>query len=159
MTTKLMGASCIALAAGSTLRTLLIQYRQEENLIQHMASALGMMACEIRWKHRPLPAIFHMLRQEESVGVYFAEIEQMLNRKIPLQDAWQSAFSKLPVERDTVVHIALTGDEAQLVPALEAAVESLQKTLRERKTKRPEQTKLCAAATLSVAGGLILLLL
>lgn len=155
----MIGAACIALAAGSTLRTFLIERRREERLLQHMAAALSTIAREIRWKHQPLPAIFTALSEDEFVGKYFAELSEMLDSKTPLQYAWKSVFADFTTEKDLLLAIDVTGDEQQLVTSMERGAQQLLHSLEERKKQRPQQTKLCVAATLSAAGGLILLLL
>ena len=159
MTIKLIGAACIALAAGKTLRTIFVQRRQEETLLQKMATALATIAREIRWNHRPIPAILQELQEEKIVGGYFSEIAQLLNSKNTLQYAWNSAFNSFPIEKEAVMNITLLGDEEQLVAALENAAKSLLHALELRRSKRGEQTKLCVAAAMSAAGGIILLLL
>lgn len=159
MTMKLIGAACIALAAGNTLRTLFLQRRQEEALLRHMSVALTTMAREIRWNHRPIPAILQELKRDEVVGEYFAEMALLLDSKNTLQYAWNKVFNEFPVERETVINISVVGDEEQLVASLENAAEGLQRALELRRSKRGEQTKLCVAAALSASGGLILLLL
>ena len=159
MTMKLIGAACIALAAGKTVQTLFLQRRREDALLRHMAAALATMAREIRWHHRPSPAILQALKQDEMVGKYFAELAVLLNSKNTLQYAWKCAFNSFPTEKETILNIRVAGDEEQLVASLENAVERLQHALELRRSKRGEQTKLCIAAALSASGGLILLLL
>lgn len=159
MTIKLIGAACIALAAGNTLRTIFVQRRREEELLRHMVAALTTMAREIRWHHRPIPAILQQLKRDEIVGEYFGEIALLLDSKNTLQYAWNKVFNDFPLERETMLNIGVAGDEEQLTASLENAVESLQRALELRRSKRPEQTKLCVAAAMSAAGGLILLLL
>lgn len=159
MTMKLIGAACIALAAGNTLRTLFLQRRQEEALLRHMSVALTTMAREIRWNHRPIPAILQELKRDEVVGEYFAEMALLLDSKNTLQYAWNKVFNEFPVERETVMNISVVGDEEQLIASLKNAAEGLQRALELRRSKRGEQTKLCVAAAMSAAGGLILLLL
>ena len=159
MTMKLIGAACIALAAGKTLRTIFVQRRREDTLLRHMAAALTTMAREIRWHHRPIPAILQELKQDEVVGEYFGEIAILLDSKNTLQYAWNYVFNCFPIEKETVLNIRVAGDEEQLVASLENAAERLQHALELRRSKRGEQTKLCVAAALSASGGLILLLL
>ena len=159
MTVKFIGAFCVALAAGSTLRTILIERRRKERLLQRMAAALDTLAREIRWKHSPIPDILTTLEKDVVVGVYFKNIKKNLNRKIPLQFAWDNGFSAFPLAEEVLLNIDLSGDEAQMVSSLERGAELLRQMLEERKRQRPEQTKLCTAAALSIAGGLILLLL
>ncbi len=159
MTIKLIGAACIAIAAGNTLRTIFVQRRQDEELLRHIAAALSTMAREIRWHHRPIPAILQILERDEIVGEYFGKIALLLNSKNTLQYAWNNVFGDFPVEREIMLNISVAGDEEQLVASLENTAESLQHTLEQRRSKRGEQTKLCVAAAMSAAGGLILLLL
>ena len=159
MTIKLVGAACIALAAGNTLRTILVQRRREDTLLRHMSTSLATMAREIRWHHRPIPAILQELKQDEIVGEYFAELAILLDSKNTLQYAWNRVFNRFPIEKETIENISVAGDEEQLVASLENAAESLQHALALRHSKRGEQTKLCFAAVMSAAGGLILLLL
>lgn len=159
MTVKLIGALCVALAAGSTLRTMFIERWREDRLLQHLAAALDTMEREIRWKHLPIGDIFDGLSKDTVVGDYFIKIKENMNRKTPLQFAWDNAFSSITLGQDVLLNVDLNGDENQLVRALERGAEELRKLLAERKKCRPEQTKLCAAAALSAASGLILLLL
>lgn len=159
MTIKLIGAFCVALAAGGTLRTILIQRRREDRLLQHMAAALDTMAREIRWKHSSIPNILEVLEKDAVIGKYFKTIREKLNRKIPLQFLWDNEFSSIEMGQEVLLNIDFCGDERQMVSSLERGAESLRKMLEERKKRKPEQTKLCAAAVLSMAGGLILLLL
>ena len=159
MTMKLIGAACIALAAGKTLRTIFVQRRREDTLLRHMAAALTTMAREIRWHHRPFPAILQELKQDEMVGEYFGKLATLLDSKNTLQYAWNIVFSSFPIEKETLLNIRVAGDEEQLVASLENAADRLQHALELRHNKRGEQTKLCIAAALSAAGGLILLLL
>lgn len=159
MTVKLLGAACIALAAGGTLRTLFFESRREELLLQQMAAALSTMAREIRWQKRAVPAIFTGLSADTVVGEYFAQLGELLNRKIPLQSAWNEVFSEFPIGKETILSIDMTGDETQLVASLEEAAAQLRCVLSMRRQQRPQQRKLSFAAVLSSAGGLILLLL
>ena len=159
MTIKLIGAACIALAAGKTVQTLFLQRRREDALLRHMAAALATMAREIRWHHRPIPAILQALKQDEVVGEYFGELAILLDSKNTLQHAWNSVFNSFPIEKETVLNIRVAGDEEQLVASLENAADRLQHALELRRSKRGAQTKLCIAAAMSAAGGLILLLL
>ena len=159
MTIKLIGAACIALAAGKVLRTIFLERQRENALLQHMAAALTTMAREIRWNHRPIPAILEELKQNETVGEYFGRIVRLLDSKNTLQYAWNSAFDSFPIEKETVLNIRVAGDEEQLVASLENAADRLQHALELRRSKRGEQMKLCVAAALSASGGLILLLL
>ncbi len=159
MTLKLIGAACVALAAGGTLRTIFIQRRREERLLQHMASALDTMAREIRWKHSRIPDILALLERDVIVGIYFKNIKAKMDRKIPLQFAWNTVFSAFPLVEEVLLNIDLNGDETQMEKSLAQGAVSLRQLLEERKRQRPEQTKLCTAAALSIAGGLILLLL
>ena len=159
MTLKLLGAACVALAAGSTLRTIFLQRRREEELLQHMAAALDTMAREIRWKHSRIPDILATLERDVIVGTYFKNIREKMNRKMPLQFAWDNTFSALPIIEGVMLNIDLNGDGTQMETSLTQGAASLRQLLQERKMQRPEQTKLCTAAALSIAGGLILLLL
>ena len=159
MTLKLIGAACVALAAGSTLRTVFVERRREERLVQHMAAALDTMAREIRWQHRPIPDILDTLKRDGFVGVYFGNILEMLDRKMPLQFAWDNTLSAFPLAEEVLLRIDLNGDETQMETSFTQGAAALRQLLEERKKQRPEQTKLYAAATLSMAGGLILLLL
>ena len=159
MTFKLLGAACVALAAGSTLRTLFITRRHEDRLLQHMALSLDTMAREIRWQHRSIPDILGVLSKDPLWGSDFFKIGEMLGRKIPLQVSWNAVFSETVLGNDVLRNIDLNGDESQMVTSLERGAEEIRKILEERKKQRPEQTKLCTAAALSAAGGLILLLL
>ena len=159
MTIKLIGAACIALAAGKTLQTLFLQRRREDALLRHMAAALTTMAREIRWHHRPIPTILQEVKQDEMVGEYFGKLATLLDSKNTLQYAWNRVFNRFPIEKETIENISVAGDEEQLVASLENAAESLQHALALRHSKRGEQTKLCFAAVMSAAGGLILLLL
>ena len=159
MTMKLIGAACIALAAGKTLQTIFVQRRREDALLRHMAAALTTMAREIRWHHRPIPAILQELKQDEMVGKYFGEIAILLDSKNTLQHAWNSVFNSFLIEKEIILNIRVAGDEEQLVASLENAADRLQHALELRRSKRGEQTKLCIAAAMSAAGGLILLLL
>ena len=159
MTMKLIGAACIALAAGKTLQTLFLQRRREDTLLRHMAAALTTMAREIRWHHRPIPTILQALKQDEMVGGYFGKLATLLDSKNTLQYAWKIVFNSFPIEKETVLNVSVAGDEEQLVASLENAADRLQHALELRRSKRGEQTKLCVAAALSAAGGLILLLL
>ena len=156
---KLIGAACIALAAGKTLQTLFLQRRREDTLLRHMAAALTTMAREIRWHHRPIPTILQALKQDEMVGGYFGKLATLLDSKNTLQYAWKIVFNSFPIEKETVLNVSVAGDEEQLVASLENAADRLQHALELRRSKRGEQTKLCVAAALSAAGGLILLLL
>ena len=159
MTMKLIGAACIALAAGKTLRTIFVQRRREDALLRHMAAALTTMAREIRWHHRPIPTILQALKHDEMVGEYFAELAILLDSKNTLQYAWNTVFNSFPIGKETILNIRVAGDEEQLVASLENAADRLQQALELRRSKRGEQTKLCIAAAMSAAGGLILLLL
>lgn len=159
MTLKLIGAAFIALATGKTLQTLYLQQRREDALLRHMTSALAAMAREIRWHYRPIPAILQQLKEDEIVGEYFAEVAVLLDSKNTLQYSWNKVFSKFPIEQETIRNVSVAGDEEQLITSLEHAADSLQRVLELRRSKRGEQTKLCVAAAMSAAGGLILLLL
>lgn len=159
MIVKLIGAACVALAAGGTLRTIFVERRREERLVQHMAASLDIISREIRWQHRAIPSILDMLERDAVVGEYFKHIKEKLNRKMPLQLAWNSTFSAFPLVQEILLDMDLNGDETQIVASLTQGADALRQLLEDRKKQRPEQTKLCTAAALSIAGGLILLLL
>lgn len=159
MTAKVLGAACVALAAGTTLRTVFLQWRSEERLLGEMASALSRTACQIRWKNQSLSTVFFSLAGEDTVGRYFEKIAEELDSKTPLQEAWNKVFFEFPVAEEVLIQVELDGDEAHLLSSLERAAERLRSMQEERRKRRPEQRKLCTAAALCVAGTMILLLL
>lgn len=159
MTAKVLGAAFVALAAGTTLRTVFLQWRSEERLLGEMASALSHTVCQIRWKNQSLSAVFSSLAAKDAVGRYFEKVAEEMNRKIPLQEAWNNAFFDFPVAQEVLMQVQLDGDETHLLSSLERAAERLRSMQDERRKRRPEQRKLCTAAALCVTGTLILLLL
>ena len=134
--------------------------RQRQALLGALAEALGCMETAIRWQRMPLPQVLQMLARRDYCGPYFERVAGMLQSNLPLQDAWEKAFQDLPCGGgDILCRIALEGDGERLEGALRSAREELTALCRHREAAERQQGRVRAAAVLSAACLVIILLL
>ena len=118
------------------------------------------METAIRWQRMPLPQVFQTLARRECCGPYFEKMANMLQSNIPLQTAWEKAFRNIPCGGgDILCRIALEGDGERLEGALRSAREELTVLCRRREETDRQRGRVRAAAVLSAACLLIILLL
>ena len=160
MTARVIGGGMILLAAVYGLWSAGKCRRQQRALLWALAEALGYMETAIRWQRMPLPQVLQTLARRENCGPYFERVAGMLRSNIPLQDAWEKAFQDLPCGGgDILCRIALEGDGERLEGALRSAREELTALCRRREEAERQQGRVRAAAVLSAACLVIILLL
>ena len=159
MTGKLLGAALLLAAAVWMVITALRRQRRQTALLRELAAALDAMAAAIRWQRRPLPEVIAAMERYPLAGPYFRRIAECMKCEIPLQQAWQQAFSELSVGGDLMTALELSGDEEKLTKGILYASEQLKERCRQRQQQQRQTAKLWLAGVLSAAGLLIILLI
>lgn len=160
MMARFVGGGLILLAAVYALWSAGRCRQQRRALLWSLVEALGYMETAIRWQRMPLPQVFQTLARRENCGSYFEKVAAMLQSNITLQAAWEKAFRDLPCGGgDILCRIALEGDGERLEGALRSAWEELTALCRRREEADRQQGRVRAAAVLSAACLLIILLL
>ena len=127
MTAKLAGAALIVAGAVWCCAARRRRQRQRLTLAQALAQALSAMETGIRWQRRPMPQLLAQLAQRPVCGTYFDAVREMLQSDMPLQSAWNRAFSRIPDAETAEVlrRMELGGDETRLLTQLEDARQAL----------------------------------
>ena len=108
-----------------------VQRRQRRTIVWALAAAIGEMESAIRWQQTPMMALLEGLAARETVGQYFHETADMVQGGMPLQCAWEKAFSAIPDGEagEILARLRLGGDRERLdvfakalLPTLAAAV-------------------------------------
>ena len=160
MTVRIIGGGLILLAAVYGLWSAGRYRRQRQALLWSLVEALGYMETAIRWQRMPLPQVFQTLARRECCGPYFERVAGMLQSNTPLQCAWEKVFRDVPCGGgDILCRIALEGDGERLEGALRSAREELAALCRHREEAERQQGRVRAAAVLSAACLVIILLL
>ena len=159
MTAKLAGAALIVAGAVWCCAARRRRQRQRLTLAQALAQALSAMETGIRWQRRPMPQLLAQLAQRPVCGTYFDAVREMLQSDMPLQSAWNRAFSRIPDAETAEVlrRMELGGDETRLLTQLEDARQALT-ALAARWAREDAQDRRVAGA-LSAAGLLVILLI
>ena len=159
MTGKLLGASALLASALWTVLSVQRRQRRQTALLRELAAALDAMAAAIRWQRRPLPEVIAAMGRYPLAGPYFRRIAEYRKYEIPLQQAWQQAFSELSVGGDLMTALELSGDEEKLTKGILYASEQLKERCRQRQQQQRQTAKLWLAGALSSVGLLIILLI
>ena len=158
MTGKLLGAVCIACGAVWGCIARYRQLRQRRELVRAFMQALGHMEGPIRWQRQSMTPLLTELAQRPRCGAYFAAILKNVESNIPLQAAWDNAFSALPDAEtaDILRSVELTGDETCLLTGLQYGMRQLAER---REQADARDRRLTGAALFSAAGLLVILLI
>ncbi len=161
MTGKLLGAACIACGAVWGCITRYRQLRQRRELVRALTQALAHMETAIRWQRQSMTPLLTELAQRPCCGTYFAEVLEEVKRNIPLQVAWNDAFSSLTDAEtaDILRGLELTGDETHLLAGLQYAQRRLHQLTERREREDTRDRRLTGAALFSAAGLLMILLI
>ena len=156
---KLLGAALVLAAALWAVLAHLRVRRRQTVLLRELAAALDAMAAAIRWQRRPLPDILTALERYPLAGSYFQKIAERVKVGQPLQQAWHSVFSMLPIGAEWMTALELTGDEEKLTNGLLYTAGQLKQLCRQRGEEQRQTAKLWLVCVLSAAGLLIILLI
>ncbi len=157
---KLPGAVLVLLGAFAFFGEYSHALRRELALIRDLSGALTQLAGEIRWKMLSLPEGIRRLSQRKASGHYFTEIVRKLESNIPLQDAWNSVFSALPGTIAVILcGLEWGGDIRRQEAAILYAARQMTELCESRRETLRQREKLCAAAALSGAGLLVMILM
>ena len=161
MTGKLLGAALIGAAAVWGFAARQRQLRQRRELVGSLQQALGHMTSAIRCQRQPMTPLLTELAQRPCCGTYFAEVLEEVGRNIPLQVAWNDAFSSLTDAEtaDILRGLELTGDETHLLAGLQYAQRRLHQLTERREREDTRDRRLTGAAMFSAAGLLMILLI
>lgn len=161
MTGKLLGAVCIACGAVWGCIARYRQLRQGRELVRAFMQALGHMEAAIRWQRQSMTPLLTELAQRPRCGAYFAAILKNVESNIPLQAAWDNAFSALPDAEtaDILRSVELTGDETCLLTGLQYGQRRLRQLAERREQADARDRRLTGAALFSAAGLLVILLI
>lgn len=134
--------------------------RRQLALIRDLATALTQLAGEIRWRLLPLPDAIRNLGERKITGEYFCEVFQSLESGNTLQSAWNMAFQDLPAEIGGILlHMEWGGDVPQQEGNILYAARQMAELGEKKQEALRQREKLCAAAALSAAGLLVLILM
>lgn len=157
---KPYGAALIFLGGFAVYWEFSRSQRRRLVLIRDLADALNQLAGEIRWKILPLPEAIAHLSDRRISGSFFREIHQSVVSGNALQDAWENAFQKLSPEIGGILlHIEWGGDLTQQEGSVLYAARQMRKLGEKKQDALHQRQKLCAAAAMSAAGLLVLILM
>ena len=119
------------------------------------------MEAAIRWQRQSMTPLLTELAQRPRCGAYFAAILKNVESNIPLQAAWDNAFSALPDAEtaDILRSVELTGDETCLLTGLQYGQRRLRQLAERREQADTRDRRLTGAALFSAAGLLVILLI
>ena len=157
---KALGAVLVLLGGVIVFLDFSLTQRRQLALIRDIAAALTQMAGEIRWKLLPLPEAIRHLEERKISGKYFGEIHRSLKGGNTLQNSWEHTFRSFSSEMGGILLSMEWGGDIQRQEAsiLYAARQLTELGERKAETLR-QREKLCAAATLSTTGLLVLILM
>ena len=157
---RLIGGALILAAALYVVYSCRRTRRERQALLWSLVGALGYMETAIRWQKMPLPRIFRTLAQRPGCGKHFEKLADMLQSNMPLQMSWEKAFDDLPCGAAEIVRrVELEGDGERLAGVLRGAQEELAELCRRTEASDRQRGRISAAAVLSAAGLVIILLL
>ena len=157
---KPFGAALVLLGGFAVYWEFSRTQRRQLALIRDLAAALKQLAGEIRWKLLPLPeAITHLCDRRIS-GMFFQKISQLVESGTTLQNAWELAFRDLPVEIGGILlRMEWGGDLARQEGSVLYAARQMTELGEKKQDALHQRQKLCAAAAMSAAGLLVLILM
>lgn len=157
---KLTGAVLVLLGGFAAFLDYSRTLRREVALISDLSGALTQLAGEIRWKMISLPEGIRGLAIRRESGKYFENIVKRMGSNITLQEAWCKEFSFLPKHiSDILCRMEWGGDVRRQEASILYAAERLTELGASKRDARRQREKVFAAASFSVAGLLILILL
>lgn len=130
-------------------------------LLQELAAALSEIEASIRWKRQLLPGVIAQQAERPLCGTYFAAVSEGLAQGLPLQSAWEKAFSPLQPRpaADCLCRTELSGDETHIMGNLHLTAESLRQLRQELHEGQRQEEKVRLGLLFSGAGMLIIFLL
>ena len=160
ITVKNAGTLLILSAAAWIIRSYYREQGARKKQLTELIWAFEHIETEIRWRHRPFPAIMQDLSVLPNVGNAFKTMAEMLTADFALQNAWDIAFSAFPDEISSVARrMDLSGDEKRLTDGFLCAAQSLRRAEEELEKEKKERGRLFTALTLCGAGLLLILLM
>ena len=161
MTVQAGGAVLVLAAAVLGLWRYGVQRRQRRTLVWALAAAIGEMESAIRWQQTAMMALLEGLAARETVGQYFHDTADMVQGGMPLQCAWEKAFSAIPDGEagEILARLTLGGDRERLVGALGQTPQELEELYRRRCREDGQRSRVTTAAALCGAGLVIILLI
>ena len=150
MTVQAGGAVLVLAAAVLGLWRYGVQRRQRRTLVWALAAAIGEMESAIRWQQTPMMALLEGLAAREKVGQYFHETADMVQGGMPLQCAWEKAFSAIQDGEagEILARLRLGGDRERLVGALGQTRQELEELYRRRCREDGQRSRVTTAAAL-----------
>ena len=138
-----------------------VQRRQRRTLVWALAAAIGEMESAIRWQQTPMMALLEGLAARETVGQYFHETADMVQGGMPLQCAWEKAFSAIPDGEagEILARLRLGGAPPRLARAPGPTRPALEALYRRRCREDGQRSRVTTAAALCGAGLVIILLI
>lgn len=157
---KTAGAVLVLLGGFATYWEFSRTQRRQLALIRDLAAALTQLAGEIRWKLLPLPEAINQLCGREISGSFFEMIQESMQSGNTLQFAWEQSARRLSTEiSDILCRMEWGGDLARQEGSILYAAQQLTELGERKQDTLRQREKLCAAAALSVAGILVLILM
>lgn len=161
MTGKLLGAALIGGGAIWSFMAYRRQLRRRRTMLRSFLQAVSHMETAVRWRRLPMTPLLTELAQWPCCGEYFAAILKRMEGHTPLHIAWKEVFAAIPDgdAADILCAVELTGDETQLLAALQYAQHGLRQLAQRRQEEDIRERRLTGAALLSAAGLLVILLI
>ena len=161
MTGKLLGAALIGGGAVGSFAAYRRQMRRRRTMLQSLLQAVSHMETAVRWRRLPMTPLLTELAQWPCYGEYFAAVLKKMEGHIPLHTAWKEVFTAIPDGdvSDILCAVELTGDETQLLAALQYAQHGLRQLAQRRQEEDIRERRLTGAALFSAAGLLVILLI
>ena len=157
---KITGAALVLLGGYAVYREFSQAQRGQLALIRDLAAALEQLAGEIRWKLLPLPEAISHISNRSLTGVFFQKVCQSVKSGIALQTAWKNTFQVLSAEISNIMlRIEWGGDLTRQEEGLLYAARQLSKLAEQKEDALHQRQKLCAAAAMSAAALLVLILM
>ena len=157
---KLTGAVLVLLGAFWGIFQYANALRKELSLIRDLSGALTQLSGEIRWKNSTLPEGIRSLHGRKSSGPYFRTISEMLKGQNTLQEAWNNTFTNTSQEiTEILCNMEWGGDSQRQEGAILYAARRMTELGEAKQSVLRQREKLCAAAALSAAGVLVMILM
>ena len=161
MNGKLLGAALIGGTAAWCFAAYRRQMRRRRTMLRSLLQAVSHMETAVRWRRLPMTPLLTELAGWPCCGEYFAAVLQRMESHIPLHTAWKDVFAAIPDGdvADLLCAVELTGDETQLLDALQYARHGLRQLAQRRQGEDIRARRLTGAALFSAAGLLVILLI
>ena len=163
---KLLGALWIFGAGIWSWRRGAAERRRELDTLADLIRLLERMGEEIRLRRTSLPRLLAALGQDRCADIrgFCSAVAASLEGGAPLGRSWRSAAEALPLspeDRGAVAALgdSLQGDEENICKAILLTGKTLETSLEDARSGRPEREKRSAALWLSGAALLVILLI